>query len=61
MGVIGGQTKKHVVKAKSVSRDGVELTVEVRLRESSSQFVNMLLGIEGVRNATLVSYNGDYY
>ena len=61
MNVVNSHTKKHVVKAKSVSRDGVELTVEVRLSDSSSQFVNMLLGIEGVYNATLVSYNGEYY
>ena len=59
--LLNGHTKKHVVKAKSVSRAGIELTVEVRLKESSSQFVNMLLGIEGVVNATLVSYNGEYY
>jgi len=59
--LLGGQTKKHVVKAKTVSKEGVELTVEVRLKESSSQFVNALLAIEGVYNATLVSYNGDYY
>ena len=59
--LLKNQTKKYVVKAKSVSRDGVELTVEVRLKESSSQFVNDLLGVEGVYNATLVSYNGDYY
>ena len=61
MTLLKGQTKKHVVKAKSVSKEGVELTVEVRLKESSSAFVNALLGVEGVANATLVSYNGDYY
>jgi len=55
------QTKKHVIKAKSVSKDGLELTVEVRLKESSSKFVNDLLNINGVSNATLVSYNGEYY
>ena len=54
-------TRKHVVKAKSASKEGVELTVEVRLKKSSSQFLNMLLEIRGVYNATLVSYNGDYY
>ena len=54
-------TKKSIIKAKTVSKEGVELTVEVRLQESSSQFVNALLAIEGVMNATLVSYNGDYY
>ena len=59
--LLNDKTKKHTVKAKSVSREGVELTVEVRLKESSSQFVNALLTIEGVHNATLVSYSGDYY
>jgi len=59
--ILKGHTKKHVIKAKTVSREGVELTVEVRLGESSSQFVNALLEISGVSNATLVSYNGDYY
>jgi len=61
LSLLTGQTKKHVIKAKSVSKDGIELTVEVRLKESSSQFVNALLGIKGISNATLVSYNGDYY
>jgi uncharacterized membrane protein YhiD involved in acid resistance len=59
--LLNGQTKKHVVKAKSVSKDGVELTVEVRLKDSSSGFINALLSVPGVFNATLVSYNGDYY
>ena len=59
--LLGIHTKKNVIKAKSVSKEGVELTVEVRLTEPSSMFINSLLAIEGVRNATLVSYNGDYY
>ena len=59
--LLTSRTKKNVIKAKSVSKEGVELTVEVRLKEASSQFVNALLAIEGVHNATLVSYNGDYY
>jgi uncharacterized membrane protein YhiD involved in acid resistance len=61
LSIIKNATKKHVVKAKSVSRDGVELTVEVRLREGSSRFVGALLAVDGVSSATLVSYNGDYY
>ena len=59
--ILSGQTKKHVIKAKSVSKDGIELTAEVRLKDSSSQFINALTNISGVFNATLVSYNGDYY
>ena len=61
LSLLNSHTKKNVIKAKSVSKDGVELTIEVRLKESSSQFVNALLAIKGVHNATLVSYNGDYY
>ena len=59
--ILGGQTKKNAVKAKSVTKGCVELTVEVRLAGSSSQFVNALLNVDGIRSATLVSYNGDYY
>ena len=59
--ILKEQTKKHVVKAKSVSANGMELTVEVRLKDSSSKFINDMMGVEGVNNATLVSYNGEYY
>ena len=53
-------TKKQVVKTKSVSPEGMELTVEVRLQENSTAFMNSLAAIPGVSRATLVSYNGDY-
>lgn len=52
--------KKHLVKSKSISTSGIELTVEVRLKEMTTQFVNMIASIEGVNNAVLVSYNGEY-
>ena len=53
-------TKKQVVKTKSVSPEGMELTVEVRLQENSTAFMNSLAAIPGVSRATLVGYNGDY-
>ncbi|HCD44676.1 MAG TPA: DUF4956 domain-containing protein [Lachnoclostridium sp.] len=59
--MLKNHTKKHLVKSKNVSRNGIELTVEVRLKDSSVKFVNDLLTINGVSNAVLVSYNGDYY
>lgn len=52
--------KRHVVKSKTVSTSGVEVTMEVRLKEMSTQFVNSLASIQGVSNAVLVSYNGNY-
>lgn len=60
MDTIKKMTKKSLVKAKTVSANGIELTMEVRLKENSTEFINTLLELEGVENATLVSYNGDY-
>lgn len=60
MTLIKEQTKKHIVKTKSISANGIELTIEVRLQNANVQFVNDLLKVSGVANATLVSYNGDY-
>lgn len=61
MKMIKTNTTKLQIKSKNVSKDGMELTVEVRLKEESTRFLNELLEIEGVFNAVLVSYNGDYY
>ena len=61
MEMVDTNTKRLQLKSKNVSKDGMELTIEVRLRESSTKFLNELLEIEGVLNAVLVSYNGDYY
>lgn len=58
--LIGRSTARHQIKTKTVSRDAVELTVEVRMKDASTDFINQLLGIAGVRNAALVSYNGEY-
>ena len=59
--LLNDKTQKNVVKSKSVSKTGLELTVEVRLKNSSTEFIDELLKIKDVNNATLVSFNGDYY
>lgn len=53
-------TKKNLIKTKTVSKNGIELTVEVRLLDMSAKLINELLTINGVNNACLVSYNGEY-
>ncbi|NLM60315.1 MAG: DUF4956 domain-containing protein [Clostridium sp.] len=60
MAKIKEKTKKSLIKAKTVSQNGIELTVEVRLKDMSAAFLNELLAIKGVNNACLVSYNGEY-
>lgn len=53
--------KKHVVKSKTVAAaSGVELTVEIRLKDMSTNFVNEISRMTGVNHAVLVSYNGEY-
>ena len=60
MEVLARRAQKSVVKTKSVTPAGMELTVEVRLKENSTAFVNEIAALEGVGSAVLVSYNGDY-
>jgi len=57
---IGNQVKKTVVKSKTISKTGIELTLEIRLKDETTDFVNQLASIKDVKNAVLVSYNGDY-
>ena len=54
------QVRRCVVKSKTVRPGGVELNLEVRMRDAGTGFVNTLAALGGVRSAVLVSYNGDY-
>ncbi len=60
MEMLKTNAKKNLVKSKTVTKDGIELTVEVRLIDMSAKLVNELLTIDGVNSACLVSYNGEY-
>lgn len=52
--------EKHILKSKTVTCGSVELTLEVRLKSSTTEFINMISNINGVNNVALVSYNGEY-
>ncbi|MDO9099788.1 MAG: DUF4956 domain-containing protein [Caldisericota bacterium] len=59
--LIKQHVKKYAVKSKTVSPTvGIELTVEVRLKDSATSFVNGLSQVAGIGNVALVSYNGEY-
>jgi len=53
-------TSRVNVKSKSVQKGAIELNLEIRLKDASTDFINELADLPGVRNAVLVSYNGDY-
>ncbi len=47
------------VKSKTVQRDGIEMTVELRIRQSETGFVDKFLRVDGVYDATLIAHQGD--
>lgn len=57
---INQETKKNIIKTKTVDANHIELTCEVRLANASCEFVNALVSINGVAKASLVSFNGEY-
>ncbi|MBE5791128.1 MAG: DUF4956 domain-containing protein [Clostridiales bacterium] len=60
MAQVEGYVARSLLKSKTVNKEGIELTVEVRLADSTTKFINELSAMDGVRYATLVSYNGEY-
>ncbi|MGN0734871.1 MAG: DUF4956 domain-containing protein [Anaerovoracaceae bacterium] len=60
MALVRENAAKTVVKAKTVSQAGIEVSAEVRLKDPSTSFINRLCEIDGVNDATLVSYSGEY-
>ena len=60
MSLLKENTKCCVCKSKTARPGQIELNLDVRLSDDSTDFVNRLAELEGVRSAVLVSYNGDY-
>lgn len=58
--LIRSEAKKSVLKSKAVTKSGIELTYEIRINEENTEFVNNLSDSQGVNNAVLVTYNGEY-
>ena len=57
---LADNTKRCVIKSKTVRKGFVELNLEVRLSDGDTDFINALTDLGGVESAVLVSYNGDY-
>ena len=58
--ILDKEVEKFIVKSKTVSKDGIELTAELRIKNEATTFVNRLCDVNGVNHAVLVSYNGEY-
>ena len=57
--IIKNRFGKIIVKSKSITDGQPELICEVKVKNNETSFMNELSAIEGVLNATLVSYNGN--
>lgn len=60
LNIIRQGVEQYIVKSKTISGAGIELTAELRTKDATTEFVNRLYEIAGVENAMLVSYNGEY-
>ena len=58
--ILSKDTEHYIVKSKTITTAGIELTAELRTKDASTAFVNSIAQLTGVENATLVSYNGEY-
>lgn len=59
--LVSKSVSKYALKSKTISpSNGVEMTVEIKLKNATTAFVNEVSNIQGVSNVVLVSYNGDY-
>ena len=50
---------RYRLKSKTATRNGVEMTLELRLQGNRSNIVDNLLGIPGVMDATLVTFQNE--
>ncbi len=51
---------EHKLRSRTITAAGIELMLEVRMKKDNTYEVDSLLNIDGVKDAALVSYNGDY-
>ena len=58
--ILESAVDKYVVKSKTVSAAGIELTAEIRVKDAATGFVNRVNELSGVSGATLVTFNGEY-
>ena len=52
---------KYFVKSKTMRKERTEMAVEVYCKNNDMFFMDKIKGIEGVEDATLIQYNGEYH
>jgi len=52
---------KYFVKSKTMRKDKVEMAIEVFCKNNDTHFLEIIRDIDGVEDATLIQYNGEYH
>ncbi|MBQ6222586.1 MAG: DUF4956 domain-containing protein [Solobacterium sp.] len=60
LNILKNSAEKYIVKSKTVNDAGIELTTEIRVKDTDTGFVNRINELAGVSGATLVMFNGEY-
>lgn len=55
-----GKTK-YFIKSQTVRKDTTEMAVELFFKKYDALFLDRLQAVEGVQDATLIQYNGEYH
>jgi uncharacterized membrane protein YhiD involved in acid resistance len=58
--ILKQNAERICLKSKTVRKEQLELTYEIRLKSEETGFINQISDTDGVDNAVLVSYNGEY-
>lgn len=60
LNIIEKSVDKYIIKSKTLNEAGIELTAEIRVKDTATSFVNRVNEIDGISGATLVTFNGEY-
>ena len=52
---------KHFIKSETMRKDSVEMAIEVFVKNNDLTFVENIKSIDGVKDLTLIQYNGEYH
>ena len=55
------QGQKYRLKSQTMRKDQTELAAEVFVRNGDTGFAERMRDIDGVRDVTLIQYNGEYH
>lgn len=58
--ILRANADRCVLKSKTVRKDHLEITYELRMKSEDTSFINQITNTEHVKSAVLVTYDGNY-